>query len=70
MNFPLDLWDISTLMATATTILFITSELVSPYYRTANLKINRGRLRNAAFLTLILFLATITVRIILIVLNV
>ncbi|MGD0494769.1 MAG: hypothetical protein ABSB28_01860 [Candidatus Bathyarchaeia archaeon] len=63
MAFPLGLWDISLLLAVAAIILLITSELLSPYYGTANLKISRKRLRNSALATSILFLVTVAIRI-------
>jgi hypothetical protein len=62
-TFPLNLWDISLILAVAATILLITSELLSPYYGAANLKINRKRLKNAAMTTSIVFLVTVAIRI-------
>lgn len=70
MTFPLGLWDISLLLAVTAIILLITSELLSPYYGRANLKISKKRLRNAAITTSILFLATVAVRVIAIILNI
>jgi hypothetical protein len=62
-TFPLSLWDISLILAVAAIILLITSELLSPYYGAANLKINKKRLKNAAMTTSILFLVTVVIRI-------
>jgi hypothetical protein len=70
MTFPLGLWDISLLLAVTAIILLITSELLSPYYGRANLKINKKRLRNAAITTSALFLATVAMRVIAIILNI
>ena len=63
MNFPLGIWDISLLLAITAIILLITSELLSPHYGEANLKINRKRLRNTALTFSILFLATVALKI-------
>jgi hypothetical protein len=60
---PLNLWDISLILAVAAIILLITSELLSPYYGAANLKINKKRLKNAAMTTSIVFLVTVAIRI-------
>jgi hypothetical protein len=62
-TFPLNLWDISLILAVAAIILLITSELLSPYYGAANLKINKKRLKNAAMTTSIVFLVTVAIRI-------
>ena len=62
-TFPLNLWDISLILAVAAIILLITSELLSPYYGAANLKINKKRLKNTAMTTSILFLVTVAIRI-------
>lgn len=62
-TFPLNLWDISLVLAVTAIILLITSELLSPYYGTAALKINKKRLKNAAITTSILFLVTVAIRI-------
>jgi len=70
MRFPLGLWDISLLLAVTAIILLVASELLSPYYGRANLKINKKRLKNAAITTSILFLATVAIRVISIILNI
>jgi len=61
--FPLNLWDVSLVLAVTSIVLLITSEILSPYYGSANLKIEKKRLKNAAITTSILFLVTVAVRI-------
>lgn len=61
--FPLNLWDISLLLATTAIILLITSELISPYYGQTNLFINKKRLRNVALTVSTLFLTTVAIKI-------
>ncbi len=63
MQFPLNLWDISLLLAVTAIILLITSEMLSPYYGKINILINRKRLKNTAWTFSILFLATVAIRI-------
>jgi hypothetical protein len=63
MQFPLNLWDISLLLAVTAIILLITSEMLSPYYCKINILINRKRLKNTAWAFSILFLATVAIRI-------
>jgi len=69
MSFPLDFWDISLLLAIIAIILLITSEMLSPYHGKINIRVNRKKLKNAAFAVSILFLATVAIRIISIVLT-
>ncbi len=69
MVFPLNLADISLLLAVESIILLVTSELLSPYYGAANLKINKKRLRNTAITMSAFFLITVTIRIASILLN-
>lgn len=64
MNFPLDFWQISLLTAITAIILLITSEMLSPYYGKVNIPINKKRLKNVAIGFSIIFLATVTARII------
>jgi len=61
--FPLTLLDASLVLAITAIVLLITSEILSPYYGPANLKIDKKRLRNAALTTSILFLITVAIRI-------
>lgn len=69
MPFPLNLSDISLLLAVESMVLLVTSELISPYYGAANLKISKKRLRNAAIVMSVLFLVTVAARITGILLN-
>ena len=69
MRFPLGFWDISLLLAVASIILLITSELLSPKYGKTNILISKKRLKNAALAVSILFLATVAIRIAGIMLN-
>lgn len=69
MPFPLNLSDISLLLAVESMVLLVTSELISPYYGAANLKISKKRLRNAAIAMSVLFLVTVAARITGILLN-
>jgi len=64
MSFPLNFWDISLLLAITAIILLITSEMLSPYHGKINIRVNRKKLKNAAFAVSILFLATVAIRII------
>lgn len=68
-TFPLGLWDISLFLAVTAMVLLVTSELLSPYYGKANLRINKKRLRNTALMTSTLFLVTIAFRVITLFLN-
>lgn len=69
MAFPLNLSDVSLLLAIEAIVLLITSELLSPYYGAANLKMNKKRLRNTAIVISIAFLVTVGLRIASILLN-
>lgn len=66
---PLNFLDINLLLAVNTIILLITVELVSPNYGLTNLAINKNKLRKITLTTSILFLATVTIRIINIITN-
>ena len=68
-RFPLNLWDISLLLAITAIILLVTSELLSPYYGKTSLRINKTKLKNAALTTSILFLLTVAIRVGSIILN-
>jgi hypothetical protein len=63
MNIPLNIWDISLLLAVCAAILLVTSEILSPHYGRTSIKINRNRLKNTAIAFSILFLATVAVRV-------
>ena len=69
MNFPLGFWDISLLLAICTVVLLVTSELLSPHYGRAGIKINRNKLKNTAIAFSILFLSTVAIRILSILIN-
>jgi hypothetical protein len=64
MIFPLNLLDISLLLAIIAIVLLVTSELLSPHHRKENVLINKKKLRTAAIAFSILFLATIVIRIV------
>jgi len=64
MSFPLTFWDISLLLAITAIILLITSEMLSPYHGKINIRIDKKKLKNAAFAVSILFLATVAIRIV------
>ncbi len=66
---PFSLSDLSLLMAVSAIILVITADIVSPYDGTANLTINKKRLRNAALATSLMFLLTVAYTIISIIFN-
>ena len=59
----LDLSNASLLFAVTAIILLVTSEIISPYYGTTNLKIDRKKLKNAALAMSLLFLFTVSMRI-------
>jgi len=67
--FPLDLWDISLLIAIITVILLVSSELLSSQYGKVNILINKGRLKNTAVATTVAFLITVTAQVIIIILS-
>jgi hypothetical protein len=69
MTFPLGFWDVSLLLATTAIILLITSELLSPYYGKVNILVNKKKLKNAAMVASILFLATVAIRVLSIIIN-
>jgi hypothetical protein len=69
MPFPLNLSDVGLLIAVESIVLLVTSELISPYYGAANLRIGKKRLRNAAITMSILFFVTVAARIADILLN-
>jgi len=63
MNFPLDIWDVSLLLAVCAAILLVTSELLSPAYGRTGIRINRNKLKNTAIAFSTLFLATVVIRV-------
>ena len=69
MIFPLDLLNVSLLLAIIALVLLITSELFLPQQRKANILINRKKLRKSAIAFAVLFVVTIAIRTISIILN-
>ena len=67
INFPLDFWDVGLLFAFLAFFLLVISELLSQYYGKLNINLNRNRLRIASLVASALFIATIFVRILLII---
>lgn len=63
MQIPLDFWNLSLWLAVTAIILLITAQLVSAYQGPATLRIDKKRLKNAALVMGILFLATVAIRI-------
>jgi hypothetical protein len=63
MQIPLDFWNVSLWFAVTGIILLITAQLVSAYDGQATLRIDKKRLKNAALIMGILFLATVAIRI-------
>jgi hypothetical protein len=63
MEFPLSFWYVSLWLAVIAIILLVTAELISPYHGRTNLVIDKKRLRRAALVAGILFLATVIIRI-------
>lgn len=61
MQFPLNLWDLSTWLAITAIILLVTAELGSLHYGQSNLLINKKRLKRAALAVGILFLVTVAI---------
>jgi hypothetical protein len=59
--FPIILLDISLVLAVTTSILLITSEILSPFYGASNLKLNKRKLKNTAYVASMIFLATVAV---------
>jgi hypothetical protein len=61
---PLTFIDISLQFTVGAIVLLITAELSSPSYGQTNLTINRQKLKNAAYVTGIMFLITAAIQII------
>jgi hypothetical protein len=64
MVFPLGLSELTLLFAATALILFFTSEVLSEYYGKINIFISKKRVRNAAVIFSILFMASLAVRLI------
>jgi hypothetical protein len=63
MQIPLDFWNISLWLAVSSIILLITAQLASAYDGKATLLIDQRKLKTAAAIMGILFLATVAIRI-------
>jgi hypothetical protein len=63
MQFPFDFWNISLWFAVSGIILLITAQLASAYDGKATLLIDQRKLKTAAVIIGILFLATTAIRI-------
>jgi hypothetical protein len=63
MMFPLDLWDISLLMAVIAIILLVSSEMLSSYYGKVDVFIDKKKLKNATVAVGIAFFVTVALRI-------
>jgi hypothetical protein len=63
MSFPLGIWDLSLFTAMMSIILLSATALLSSRRGKINLLINKKKLRNAAMVVSLLFLATVLIRI-------
>ena len=63
MQLPLSLWDISLWLAITAIILLTTSEVLSPHYGKTNIIIDKKKLKQAALAFSLLFIFTISIRI-------
>jgi uncharacterized membrane protein len=61
--FPLNLDELSILIAVTAIVLLVTSELISPYHRRVRIYLSRKRLRQAAVVFSIAFLVIVGVKI-------
>jgi hypothetical protein len=61
---PVNLLDVSLLLALEAMVLLITAELASPHYGQTNLIINKRKLRTAARDLVILFLITVAIHVV------
>ncbi len=62
--FPLDLWDISLLIAVIAIILLVSSEMLSSYYGKVDILIDKKKLKSATVAVVVTFLVTLALRII------
>lgn len=56
-------WQLSVLLAIVSSTLIIVSELLSAYYGSVNVRVNRKRLNQAAAITTVLFFVTMIFRV-------
>ena len=64
MMFPLNLWDVSLLVAVIAIILLVSSEMLSSYYGKVNILIDKKKLKSATLVVAAVFLVTLALRII------
>ncbi len=64
MMFPLDLWDISLLIAVIAIILLVSSEMLSSYYGKVDIFVDKKKLKNVTIGVIITFFITLVLRII------
>ncbi len=72
LSFPLNfsnLWELSLMLALMSSTLIISSELLMHYYEKVEVRLNKKRLNQAAWLVSILFLATIALRVMALLVN-
>jgi hypothetical protein len=62
--FPLDLWDISLLIAVIAIILLVSSEMLSSYYGKVDILIDKKKLKSVTVAVVVTFLVTLALRII------
>lgn len=63
MQIPLDFWNTSLWLATTGIILLITVQLLTAYDGKATLLLDQRKLKTAALITGIFFLATVAIRV-------
>ena len=64
MMFPLNLWDVSLLVAVIAIILLVSSEMLSSYYGKVNILIDKKKLKSATIAVAAAFLVTMALRVI------
>ena len=62
--FPLNLWDVSLLVAVIAIILLVSSEMLSSYYGKVNILIDKKKLKSATIAVAAAFLVTMALRVI------
>ena len=63
MQFPLSIDDVSSMFIFTSFTLLLTAIIVNPYYGTLSLSIKSVKIRNALFLSIILFVLTLIIRV-------
>ena len=64
MTFPLGISDLSLLFAATALILVLTSELLSECYGKINIFVSKRKVRNAALIFSVLFLASLAIKLV------